>query len=230
MNTRTIAWVLAVLMGAASVASIAARPSAKASQKGRSISLKNAVPEQFGDWVALRDQGAQVVNPQVQEQLKKLYSETLTRTYVNSQGYRIMLSLAYGEDQRGTLRAHKPEICYPAQGFKLQSNVEGSVVTDFGTIPVRRLNTSLGERIEPVTYWFAMGDRAVMNNIDKRIVQLRLALSGQILDGLLFRVSAIDADSDRSFRMQDKFVNDLLRSLPVSERVRLSGLSGTAPG
>lgn len=49
----------------------------------------------------------QVVNPQTQELLDKLYSQILTRTYVNAKGYRIMLSLAYGSDQRGALQAHK---------------------------------------------------------------------------------------------------------------------------
>jgi EpsI family protein len=39
--------------------------------------------------------------------------------YVNASGYRIMLSLAYGSDQRGALQAHKPEVRYPAQGFTL---------------------------------------------------------------------------------------------------------------
>src|SRR6267378_4531886 len=86
--------------------------------------------------------------------LDKLYSQILTRTYVNSAGYRIMLSLAYGSDQRGSLQAHKPEVCYPAQGFALQANEAASIATSYGAIPVRRLLTSLGARKEPVTYWF----------------------------------------------------------------------------
>jgi EpsI family protein len=50
----------------------------------------------------------------------ELYSQFLNRVYVNATGYRIMLLLAYGSDQHGSLQADKPEVCYPAQGFALQ--------------------------------------------------------------------------------------------------------------
>ena len=45
-----------------------------------------------------------------------------------------MLSLAYGDDQRADLTAHKPEVCYPAQGFQLHANKEDGLQTPFGTI------------------------------------------------------------------------------------------------
>ena len=115
------------------------------------VSLGTIVPVAFGDWREAQE-GAQVVNPQTQRLLDSLYSQILTRTYVNKQGYRIMLSLAYGDDQRGGLQAHRPEVCYPAQGFKLHMQREGSLQTAFGTIDVRRLTTSLGSRNEPITY------------------------------------------------------------------------------
>ena len=126
------------------------------------------------------------------------------------------------------LKSHKPEVCYPAQGFALLSNAEAVVVTEFGAIPGRRLSTSLGERKEPVTYWFAMGNRTVMNNFQKRWIQLGMALTGQIPDGLLFRVSSIDSDSAQGFRVQEQFVNDLLRAVPAVDRARLSGLGAPA--
>ena len=94
-----------------------------------------------------------------------------------------MLSLAYGDDQRSDLTAHKPEVCYPAQGFQLHSNSEDELTTPFGRIAVRRLNTSLGARREPVTYWFTVGDRAIRSKFDQRIVEVRLGLTGQIPDG-----------------------------------------------
>lgn len=230
MSMKNYAFILAALMFASAVGGLAARPSAKASELGRAISLKATVPAKFGDWTELPGDGNQVVNPQVQKQLDELYSDLLTRTYVNSKGYRIMLSLAYGEDQRGALKSHKPEVCYPAQGFTLLSNDEAAIATDFGPIPGRRLRTSLGQRTEPVTYWFAMGNHAVMNNFQKRWVQLTMALTGQIPDGLLFRVSSIDTDSAQAFRLQDQFVNDLLHAVSASDRARLSGVRGPVAG
>jgi EpsI family protein len=169
----------------------------------------------------------QVVNPQTQELLDKLYSQILTRTYVNAGGYRVMLSLAYGNDQRGSLQAHKPEVCYPAQGFQV-SNVEtANLKTGFGTIPVRRLFGTLGARQEPVTYWFTVGDKAVMGTTQKKLVELRFGLTGRIPDGMLFRVSSIDADQGKAYQAQEQFVNQLLQAVAPADRKRLSGLDET---
>lgn len=227
MFVNRIALGIAGLMCAASLGAVALRPGAKAAEAGPTIMLEQMVPEQFGDWREQKLSVAQLVNPETKQLLDKLYSQILTRTYVNASGYRIMLSLAYGSDQRGDLQAHKPEICYPAQGFTLKSNEEGTLKTPFGGIPVRRLDTFMGQRQEPVTYWFTVGDKAVGGvaaGLQKRVVQMRYGLTGQIPDGLLFRVSSIDPDPAGAYRMHERFVNEMLASTPPSDRQRLSGL------
>ena len=230
-SSMRISIVLAGLMALAAVGGIAARPTAKPPGSAPRYILEDTVPQQFGDWRLVPQAGAQVVNPQTKELLDKLYSQIVTRTYVNGQGYRVMLALAYGDEQRGDLQAHKPEVCYPAQGFKLHSNDPAELATPFGGIAARRLNTSLGPRQEPVTYWFTMGDTAVKSKFEQRMVEIRLGLTGQVPDGLLFRVSSIDDSTERAFRMQDAFVTDLLKAVPPRDRTRLSGLGAAAsPG
>jgi EpsI family protein len=229
MRPNRIAIVLAFLMFAASGGAIVARPSIKVANQGPTISLEIMIPKQFGDWRDEPQRISQIINPQTQELLDKLYSQILTRTYVNSEGYRVMLSLAYGSDQRGSLQAHKPEVCYPAQGFKLHKTEALPLSTPIGTIPAQRLFTSLGQRQEPVTYWFTMGDKAVQSKFEKRLVQLSYGLTGRIPDGLLFRISSIDGDQARANRYHDQFVNQLLQAIPPDDRVRLSGLGGTQP-
>ncbi len=224
MPSNRTAYLVAALMVAASVAAIVARPSTKVSDERPAISLESMIPKQFGDWREAPQGFMQVVNPQTKELLDKLYSEILTRIYVNADGYRIMLSLAYGSDQRGTLQAHKPEVCYPAQGFVLQKNEAGQLATAFGTIPVRRLFTTMGARQEPVTYWFTVGDKAVQGTTQKRIVELSFGLTGRIPDGMLFRVSSIDPDEARAYQRQEQFINQLLQSVSPVGRKRLSGL------
>lgn len=229
MKIVSMSVVLACLMALASAGGIAARPSQKAGATGPVFSLEDAVPKRFGDWRELQQEGAQVVNPQTQQLLDKLYSQVLTRTYINSSGYRVMLSLAYGDDQRGGLAAHRPEVCYPAQGFALLGTSESTITTPFGDIAARRLNTSLGARKEPVTYWFNVGDTTIRNQFEQRLVELRMGLSGQIPDGLLFRVSSIDEAPNRAYQLQDAFVNDLLVAVGVNERKRLAGVQAAKP-
>lgn len=211
-------------MCTASVGAIVLRPGTQAAQVGPAVDLETMVPKQFGGWRHEAQPVAQVINPQTKELLDKLYSQILSRTYVNAEGYRIMLSIAYGNDQRGALQAHKPEVCYPAQGFKLQSLTAAILDTEFGGIPATRLFTTLGQRKEPVTYWFTVGDSAVKSGIEKRIVEFRYGLTGQIPDGMLFRVSSIDGDQSRAYRFQDQFVMQLLGAVPAADRLRLSGL------
>jgi EpsI family protein len=230
MKIVPLAIALACAMVLVSAGSIAARPSQKASAAGSSFSLEDAVPRRFGDWREVQQETAQVVNPQTQQLLDKLYSQILTRTYVNSNGYRIMLSLAYGDDQRGGLAAHRPEVCYPAQGFALLGTSESQLDTPFGAIAARRLNTRLGQRNEPITYWFNVGDTTIRNKFEQRIVEIRLGLSGQIPDGLLFRVSSIDDLPQRGYDMQQAFVLDLLKNVGAKERTRLAGLKGPKEG
>jgi EpsI family protein len=225
MATRFTAFILAATMCAASLAGWAMRPGATAANRGNAIKLETAVPKQFGDWNELPDQNSQVVNPETKELLDKIYSQILTRTYVNSQGYRIMLSMAYGDDQRGGLQAHRPEVCYPAQGFQLSKVEDGPLQTSFGNIEARRLTTRLGNRNEPVTYWLTVGDQVIRNGFEKRLAEIRLGLTGQIPDGLLFRVSSIDGDARRAFVMQQKFAADMLTAVPPETRRQLSGLA-----
>jgi EpsI family protein len=227
MTTYRITFFIAALMFAASIGAMVARPTKKLAEERAPISLAAIIPKQFGDWREAPQAYAQVINPQTQEILDKLYTEVLSRTYVNSNGYHIMLSLAYGSDQRGSLQAHKPEVCYPAQGFTLKKNDAGQLATPFGEIPVRRLFGNLGAREEPVTYWFTVGDQAVQGTTQKRLVDLRYGLTGRIPDGLIFRVSSIDGNQTRAYRLQGQFTNQLLQAATPEQRKRLSGLSGS---
>lgn len=188
------------------------------------LDIEAVVPKQFGDWVL--DPGpAMVINPQMKETLDKIYNQTLSRTYVNSKGYRVMLSIAYGLDQRDAMQVHYPEVCYPAQGFQVSSNEPGVVKTSLGTIPVRLLSTSLsGQRFEPVTYWTTIGEEVVANNSNKKLAELHYGLRGHIPDGLLFRVSSIDRDTSAAFAAQEAFVAQLLPTIAPKHLSRLSGL------
>jgi len=218
MRPTTIAFILVALMCGATTAGVTGQPDTKLPP----IHLEEVVPDEFGVWRQVELAGL-VVNPQVPDLVGKIYDEVLDRTYVNREGDRIMLSLAYGSDQRGERQLHLPEICYPAQGFKIETLSDGTLATSFGAISVRRFTTS-GTRQEPVTYWRAMAGHVVRNDLDKRMVQLRLFPSGQIPDGLLFRISSIDRDPAHAFNVQQQFVADMMAAVPPEARRRLSGL------
>lgn len=187
------------------------------------VGLEQMIPKQFGDWRTLDAQGQGVVSADLQAELDKYYSELLSRTYVNSRGDRIMLSLAYGADQSKSLQVHKPEICYAAQGFKILSHQSGVVSAAGTAIPATRLDTQMGTRREPITYWIRFGDEVVSNWYEQNRARILTGLRGHIPDGILVRVSNIDGDVSRSYGVHDQFLKDLLSSVGPEGRHMLVG-------
>jgi EpsI family protein len=217
--------ILFTLMLLTAGSTLALHPTQQLAERASEVQLETLIPAEFGDWRQEIQGGVQIVDPEIQETLDKTYSQVLTRTYVNRQGYRIMLSMAYGKSQRGNLQLHHPEICYPAQGFELHSNRRGQLLTAYGAIPVRRLETQLNrDRPEPLTYWAMIGDQIALGSVERKIVEMRYGLRGVIADGLLFRVSSIEANSTTAFEQQAAFVGALLDALPADARHRVAGV------
>lgn len=212
-----------LMLGAAGVA-VALRPHQRIADQGPKFELETLIPETFGEWRAEAVHTAQIVDPQQQESINKIYSKTLSRTYVNSQGYRIMLSMAYGRDQTDTTQVHLPEVCYPAQGFTLQDRYAATLQLGASSLPVTRLFTSLGTRKEPITYWVMLGDTVIKSGrFDKKLVELSYGLRGQIPDGMLIRVSSIDEDTAHAYAMQDQFSKQMIDAVAPVLRWRVAG-------
>lgn len=216
--------VAAVLMTSAAAVATVMTPTRRIVDILPKLDIEAAIPQSFGDWrVDTRTGG--VVNPQQSELLNQLYSQIVTRTYVNSDGYRIMLSIAYGEDQRDGNQLHYPEVCYPAQGFQVISNKKAVLNTPLGDIPVKRLESHLSQqRYEPITYWTTVGNQALTGGAAKKVVEMQYGLKGEVPDGLLFRVSSIDRDSSVAFKAQEQFISTLVQALDSDVRPRITGL------
>lgn len=188
------------------------------------IDLESMIPKQFGDWRGVDAPVPLVTPPDITATLQRLYSQTLARTYVNSRGERIMLSVAYGGDQSDGLQAHRPEVCYYAQGFKVSEPTAAHVLFSGTSIPVERLVASHGARVEPITYWITVGDTAISGQIQQKLAQLRYGLTGRIPDGILVRVSSIDRDNPAAYRQHADFIQAMLSGMPSADRTLLIGV------
>ncbi|TDM05548.1 MAG: EpsI family protein [Ideonella sp. MAG2] len=186
--------------------------------------LEQMMPKAFGDWTELAMNQTTVINPQQAEQLSRIYSQTLSRVYINSQGQRVMVSLAYGEDQRDGKQLHYPEVCYPAQGFRLLAQEKSMLQLGDVSLPIKRLSTQLGtSRRESVTYWTLVGDQPFSGGIAKKLTEMRYGLRGVIPDGLLFRVSSIEVNPAEGYAIHQRFAESLFAALPAADRARLMG-------
>ncbi len=213
----------ALLLAGAALGAVLIKPEKMLADTAPRIVLERSVPAAFGRWRLDPDVGAVVPSADKQEAISQIYSQTLSRTYINAQGQRVMLAIAYGSNQTRQLRAHRQEVCYVAQGFQIDTLDKGQLRVNGASVPVTRMVASNGPRIEPVTYWFTMGSSVVRSYLDRQLVELKYALSDTIPDGYLFRVSTIGADAGAAFALQAAFVDDLMAALDPAVRARLLG-------
>lgn len=225
-RSLTVSVVLGVLMLSSAGLAKVLTPTAKLADRQDKFNLDAMVPQAFGDWQIDTSIVPVQVDPETQATIDKLYNQILTRTYVNGRGERVMLSIAYGGDQSDTMGLHRPEVCYAAQGFDIKQDRATELVTDYGTLPIRRLHAVNGGRSEPITYWITVGNKTIKPGISQKFEQVRLGLTGLVPDGMLVRVSTIDPDIAGGYQVQDRFVKELLLSVDARARVRLIGVFG----
>lgn len=187
------------------------------------INLESMIPLEFDSWKLEPADVSLMVNPDIKGQLKQIYNQTLSRTYINNKGQRVMLSIAYGGNQSTDLHVHRPEICYAAGGFDIGALTKTFVDTAIGRIPVMHLVAKQGSRNEPITYWIRVGDKLTRGWLEQKLTAIGYGLNGKIPDGLLFRVSTISNDEQDSFRIQQTFLTAILQAVQSEDRYWLVG-------
>jgi len=222
-GSRLRALLIALLMAASFAGAAAWRPSGRLADSMPPIDLEQLFPKTFGEWTVDDRMPVQLVSPDQKAVLDKIYNQTVSRTYVDGRGDRVMLSVAYGGDQSDATRAHRPEVCYPAQGFQILSQVRGDITLGTRSAASKQLVAKLGGRIEPITYWVMVGDQVATSGTEQKLAQLRYTTRGLVPDGMLVRVSSIDVDSQRSFKLQQRFLTALQASIDPSQRHRVFG-------
>lgn len=184
--------------------------------------IAEAIPEKFGGWDAHADN---LVSPEQAGRLAKtLYSEIVGRTYVHEEsGAAVMLLAAYGDTQSDLLQLHRPESCYPAVGFALQS--AKSVALPLGgtvVLPAREVVATLQDRTENIVYWTRMGEQLPRTGGEQRDARLANSIQGVIPDGILVRCSVVGSTKP-SFAVLGSFVPEMLKAVRPSFRPALIG-------
>lgn len=214
---------LAVMLGAAGGAWLAT-PRLQAVQDAPDLAA--AVPKAFGDWRLVQDGSAQVdVAQGVETDTEQPYDQTVMRTYANSKGEEVMLALAWGERQRQDVKVHRPEVCYPAQGFNVVKLKDGPPIATTGRaapVPTTVLLTEArGGGYEAVRYWIRIGDMYGGDGWAARWYILNEGFRGRIPDGILVRASqrlAQPGAEAHSQAVMAGFLSDLTAAVPAATR------------
>jgi len=218
-----VSLILGMLMVSSGVLTKVMTPAVILTGQHEKINLETMIPHEFDRWKIDPSSAALIVNPDDQGLLNKIYNQTLSRTYINDQGERVMLSIAYGRDQSTDLHVHRPEICYATSGFDVGKISKTFVDTTVGRIPVMHLVAKQGIRNEPITYWIRVGDSLTRGWFEQKLTAIGYGLTGKVPDGLLFRVSSISSNEQDSYRLQQVFLASMLQAVRSEDRYWLVG-------
>ncbi|MDZ7626789.1 MAG: EpsI family protein [Parvularculaceae bacterium] len=202
---------VALLMALAGAASGAVAPRALA--PATAPDLDALLPEAFGPW--RRMTLADVVLPP--ESTLGPGEAVAYRAYRDDLGRVVTLVAAYGPPLGDSVRLHRPETCYGAQGFAINARSIGAA----GAIPVVNLDAQSPARREAVTYWLREGAQFSVRAADSQWNRLFRG-AGAAADGALVRVSTISADRPQ-FDLHKEFLEDFTAALPQEGRRLLLG-------
>lgn len=189
--------------------------------------LEKLVPENFAGW---RYQAASgLVLPPADQLRDKIYSQLVTRAYTRADGAAVMLLIAYSGAQDGTIQVHRPEVCYPASGYKLTEIATHETPLAPGlAIPSRYIVAEADLRREQLIYWTRVGDYFPTKWSEQRAAVVRENFSGVIPDGVLVRMSAVGAADARG--LLDGFASDLYAVIGSRLREVLVGTDHASAG
>jgi EpsI family protein len=211
------------ILGAALLAQILA-PRELMARPSTAPSLDSIIPKQFGTWTFM-PQLSPVTPADPEGYVEpnsysgRYYSQEVGRGYTDGHGNVVMLMVAYGPVQNFRLKAHRPELCYTAAGFRISGKGGATLNYRDGAPPIEatRLIAERESRFEPITYWMRVGNDITSGVVDRQIVRLKYGLHGIIPDGALIRISTVGLPKEASFRLQDQFIRDLLAAIPSQE-------------
>jgi EpsI family protein len=196
-----------------------------------SLDLENVIPKQFGIWRLAS--GIAPVTPADPEgyiqadPYSRIYSQEVGRAYTDGHGNIVMLMVAYGPVQNFRLKAHRPEMCYTAAGFRVsgKTNAEVRFRQDAPPLKMARVIAERESRFEPISYWMRVGNDITTGVVDRQIIRLKYGLRGIIPDGALMRVSTIGLSEEASYKVQEQFIRDLLGAVAPQDLKFFTGTS-----
>lgn len=188
-------------------------------------SLEERIPTQIGDWRFIQ---TSLIPADVTagNSMDQPYNQVVMRSYVNQQGKIIQLAVAWGEKQRQEVKIHRPELCYPAQGWQV-------VDIRNTTFPISNAHPITGKRmvarnrygkLEAVSYWIRIGSIYSDSAWETRKHILLEGLSGHTPDGVLVRVSQSVTqpnELDGAFQQMEEFAAQLVAHTEPQARAML---------
>ena len=212
--------VLGGLLAAFGVGSVALRPHSRVPVLSKQA-MDAAIPATVGRYAVASVEG--LVLPPTDELTSRLYDQVLTRIYQAPGSPPLALLIAYGRAQDTDIRLHRPDECYPAQGFAISDQRHAEVALAGRRVTGTILSAHRSDRDEQVLFWTRIADTSPPEAAGERSVIIRAKLAGRMPDGVLVRLSAIMAEQGPALRLMQGFVAELSANLNATGQRLLLG-------
>lgn len=174
-------------------------------------SLAELVPESIGRWQFVP--AATMPIPQGEGAGDPVYDQLVSRHYRSETELPIMLLVAYGQAQSGSTQLHRPEVCYPAAGFRIAKRGDAELrLTGAPAVPARVLTGIAPARTEQILYWSRVGREFPTGGVAQRWSVLRQTLAAGVPDGVLVRISTVLPDYGAALPVLGRFAAALVES------------------
>ena len=175
------------------------------------------LPDQFGDWTRIA-LGSTILPLETQLNPGEAVAY---RAFRNSAGRIVTLVVVYGPPLGDSVRLHRPENCYVAQGFSINERSVDNRVINGAPAPVIRMRAASTTRQEAVSYLLRDGDAYVVRPSDHAVLKVKRGF-GAPSDGALIRVSTTGAD-DAAFTLHSDFIDAFVSALsPPAKSIMLA--------
>ena len=187
----------------------------------KGIKLSDLVPARVGRWSYGDAQS--VIVARADDAFPTAGSDqVVARSYRAENAPTVMLLIAYGSTQGATLQLHRPETCYPGQGFNLSDFSEPALSLGPDRIQARRFTATRDQRVERLIYWTRIANSFPRNTAGEYAAILGSVFSGVVPDGVLVRLSTLTPDIAQADVALDSFAAELVKSIsPLGRRVLL---------
>lgn len=176
--------------------------------------LEDLVPQRIAGWQNSGSAGVIVAEPE-EDLVEAGYDQLLTRVYSAGSQVSVMLLLAYGSTQGGSLQLHRPETCYPGQGFRLGEFQDVDMALGHAQhVHTRKFTARRDDRNERVMYWTRIADYFPLSSLSEYRAIISSVARGVVPDGILVRVSVRGSDIAVDDMLLRQFIGDLITALP----------------
>jgi EpsI family protein len=217
LTTRALA--AAALMVAVAASTAALTPAAPA--PAPAPDLHAMLPDSFGDW-----RRVEIADAVLPGEIELKPGEAIAyRAYRDSLGRIVTLVAAYGPPLGDSVRLHRPESCYVAQGFDIARRSVKRLDLLGRRAAIVQLGAVSGAREESVSYALRIGGEFITSPSGGGFASLKR--SQRSLDGALLRASTA-GDEPHLFAAHEAFFRELAAALSPEARAILLGAEGGA--